>query len=744
MRTVLYRLGHTSAAHPWRVLVGWVLVLVFAAGLASAIGGPTQENWDVPGARAQQGVELLREHGENSANADARVVVHTDEGRLDDAAGERALAAITARLQQMPHADSVSPPRLSADGDTALLSVEYDAPVTHRDLMGKGEPLVEAVTPARESGLQVELNGTMAEQSAEPMKGTGEMIGIGVALLVLVLVFGSVVAAGVPIGAAAIGLVLGGFGTTVLAGSMDVSPSAPMVATMVGLGVGIDYALLLVVRFAEHLREGRDVRDAAGLATATAGRSVVFASATVLVSLMGLGLAGLPTYSAFGAVTAISVASVAAASLTLVPALCRLGNRRILARAERRAARRAERRTRAASPKPPLTARWAERRTRAASPKPPLTARWAERVGRRPLPWALAAAGVMLALAAPVLDMRTWPSDMSVHAEGTTLREGYDLVAEEFGPGANGAMLAVVEHAAVDSPRATVAQTVRVLQSDDRIAVVAPPVVSRDGELTVIAAEPTFGPADPEVSDLVRDVRADLPGGVELTGLTPLYEDISLMLGDRLWVVIAFVVGMSVLLLAMMFRSVLVPLKAAVMNLLSITAAYGVLTAVFQWGWGADLLGLDHSTPVSSWMPILLFAILFGLSMDYEVFLLGRIREDYDTTGDARASVVRGLAATGRVISCAAAIMVAVFMGFASESDPVVKQLGLGMGVAVALDATLVRMVLVPATMSLLGDLNWWMPRWLDRVLPRIDHSAPEPATATEAPADAEPELVPA
>ncbi len=708
MRTALYRLGHSSAAHPWRVLAGWLLALAVAAGLASAFGGPTQENWDVPGARAQQGVELLRQHGENAANADARVVVHRADGTLADASGTAALADLTARLSRMPHAASVSPPRMSADRDTALLTVEYDAPVTDRDLLGKGEPLVEAVTPARDAGLQVELNGTMAEQSAEPLKGTGEMIGIGAALVVLVLAFGSVVAAGLPVGVAVVGLVMGGFGTTLLAGAMDVSPSAPMVATMVGLGVGIDYALLLVVRFAEHLREGAEVRHAAGLATATAGRSVVFAASTVLVSLLGLGLAGLPTYSAFGLVTAISVASVMAAALTLVPALCRLGNRRILARAERRAARAGVARTR----------------------RTPLIARWAQRVGRRPLPWAMAAAALMLGLAAPALDMRTWPGDVSVHAEGTTLRGGYDLIAEEYGPGANGGLLAVVDHAAVASPRQAVAATVRSLEADPRIATVAPPVPSRDGGLTIVAAEPTFGPSDPAVGDLVGDVRADLPSGVELTGLTPLYQDISLLLGDRLWVVIAFVVGMSILLLTMMFRSVLVPLKAAVMNLLSISAAYGVLTIVFQWGWGAGLLGLDHATPVSSWMPILLFAILFGLSMDYEVFLLGRIREDYDVTGDARGSVVRGLAATGRVISCAAAIMVAVFIGFAGESDPVVKQLGLGMGVAVALDATVVRMVLVPATMSLLGDLNWWMPRWLDRALPRLDHHGPAAAPA--------------
>lgn len=710
LQRLLHRLGDACAGHPWRVLAAWVAGLALAAGLASAYGGPTQENWDVPDARAQQGIDLLRAHGETAGNAEARVVVHDERGRLDPAAVED----LSARLAAMPHAASVSPPRLSEDGDTALLQVQYDAPVTHRDLMGKGEPLVEAVEPTRDAGLQVELNGTMAEQSAEPMKGYGELIGVLTALVILVLAFGSVVAAGLPIGAAVVGLLLGGSGLTLLAGVMDVSPSAPMVATMVGLGVGIDYALLLAVRIAEHLRAGDDVRRAAARASATAGRSIVFASGTVLVSLLGLGLAGLPTYSAFGLATALSVASVALAALTLVPALAGLAGRRLLARRDRRAAAP----TGPTGPTGPAAS---------AAPSSTATARWAERVGRRPLPWALAAAVVMLALAAPVLDMRTWPNDVSVRAEGTTLREGHDLVEREFGPGANGAVLVVVDHDAVASPERTVEQTLRVLEGDDRVATVMTPMPSGDGRLTLVVAEPAFGPTDAEVPDLVADLRAELPDGAELTGETPLYQDISELLGARLWVVVAFVVGVSILLLAMMFRSVLVPLKAAVMNLLSITAAYGVLTMVFQWGWGLELLGLDHATPVSSWMPILMFAILFGLSMDYEVFLLSRIREDYDATGDARGSVVRGLAATGRVITCAAAIMVAVFLGFASEADPVVKQLGLGMGVAIALDATVVRMVLVPATMSLLGHLNWWMPAWLDRLLPRVAAEAPEP-----------------
>jgi len=416
---------------------------------------------------------------------------------------------------------------------------------------------------------------------------------------------------------------------------------------------------------------------------------VVFASATVLVSLLGLKLAGLPTYDAFGFATAIAVVGVASAALTLVPALCGLAGRRLLARSVRKG------------------------RPENGSP---LMERWATRVGRRPLAWGLLAAIVMLTLAAPALTMRTWPQDSSAQPSDLTNRKAYDLVADEFGPGANGPIMFVTEGVS----DARVSALARQVAARDDIATVSPVGASADGALRVFEAEPTFGPTDERTPGLVDDLRAEAPQGVEITGTTPLFADIADMLGSRLWLVVGFVVGVSMLLLGMVFRSVVVPVKAAVMNLLSISAAYGVLTVIFQWGWGANLLGLDHSMPVSSWMPILLFAVLFGLSMDYEVFLLSRIREDWLDTGDAHGSVVRGLSATGRVISAAAAIMVAVFLGFASEVDVVVKQLGVGMAVAILLDATLVRMVLVPATMTMLGKWNWWMPSWLDRALPTV------------------------
>ena len=347
----------------------------------------------------------------------------------------------------------------------------------------------------------------------------------------------------------------------------------------------------------------------------------------------------------------------------------------------------------------------------------------------------------MLGLAAPALDMRTWPGDPSTASSELTTRKAYDLISAELGAGANASFVVVAEHDRIDAEGIT---RVRAdLAARDDLAVVSPVVESPDGAVSIIDVQPTFGPIDARTPDLVDDLRADLPDGVLLTGQTPLFSDISDLLAERLWVVIAFVVGVSMLLLMLVFRSVLVPLKAAVMNLLSIGAAYGVMVAVFQWGWGIGLLGLDHATPISSWIPILIFAILFGLSMDYEVFLLSRVREHWLATGDAEGSVVRGLSDTGRVISSAAAIMVAVFLGFATEIDVIVQMLGVGLAVAVFLDATLIRMVLVPATMTLLGRRNWWMPAWLDRLLPRLEVEATAYATGPTGPtgaADPEPE----
>lgn len=690
MSRFLYRLGLGTAAHPWRTILAWLAVATAAFALAAGYGGSPQDDYDVPDARAQAGVELLRDHAPESGGAHARVVVHDPDGGPLPVAQ---LEQLSRGLAQLPHVGAVLPPRLSDDGDTAIVMVHYDVPVTHPDLMGETEAIEAAIAPVQDAGLQVELSGDHPESAAQEMSGRGELVGALVAIVLLVVAFGSVVSAGLPLAVALVGLAVGSAGVTLLAAVMDVSTAAPTVATMVGLGVGIDYALLLVTRHVENLREGYDVRRSAARATATAGRSVVFASATVLVSLMGLRLAGLSVYSSFGFATAIAVVAVAAAAVTLLPALLGLAGMRVLRRRDRRGTRSATRR--------------------------PLTERWAGRVGRRPLPWALAALLVMLVLAAPALAMRTWPQDAGTRPTDQTARKAYDLVSAEFGPGANGLMLVVAEQDRV-SP-AGLDQVVSDLNALTGVAGVGPIGRSSDGALAFFEVQPDFAPTDERTGPLVEQIREVLPDGVELTGITPMFADIADLLTERILLVIGFVVGVSVLLLAMVFRSVVVPVKAAVMNLLSIGAAYGVVTAVFQWGWGSDLLGMDHAVPVSSWLPVLMFAILFGLSMDYEVFLLSRVREDWLATGEARASVVRGLSSTGRVISAAAAIMIAVFLGFATEADVVVKMLGFGMAVAILLDATVIRMVLVPATMALLGHRNWWLPAWLDRLLPSIE-----------------------
>ncbi len=590
----------------------------------------------------------------------------------------------------------------------------------------KGSEAVDALWSAvkplqdsaqQDSGFKVALGGQVPENFSPP-GGTAELVGIVIALIILVIAFGSVIAAGLPLAVALVGLGVGTSLIALLAAVTDVSNTAPTVATMVGIGVGIDYALLLVTRYVEGLRRGLPVVDAAARANATAGVSVLFAGTTVLVSLLGLRLADLPAYTSMGLATLLVVTAVMATSVTLVPALCGLVGIRALRKSERAMLTRSGESTAVG--------------TKAHVTRPTATARWAQRIGRRPWPWALAAFSLLILLAAPVLGMRTWPQDAGSRPEANTTRVAYDLLAQEFGPGANGPFVVAVDLDRVPAPQ--LSDLITQIGDDAGVAGVTPPALNQAGDAAVMVVQPTTGPQDEATTALLQRLRADLPDGVMITGLTPALADIAERLSDRLWVVIAFVVGVSILLLAAVFRSVVIPLKAAVLNLLSVAAAYGVMVVVFQWGWGAELLGLPHAGPISSWVPILMFAILFGLSMDYQVFLLSRIREDYLATGDPHGSVIRGLASTGRVITSAAAIMVAVFIGFGLDADPTVKMMGVGMAVAVLIDATVVRLVLVPATMTLLGRANWWLPAWLDRVLPRLDVDGHEPAVTTPAP----------
>lgn len=700
MSSLLHRLGFGAATHPWRTIGVWMALLVIVLGAALTFGGQTHDDYNVPGLPAQDGLDMLSEHFPELAGADARVVVRSDTGTI----APEALADLNTSLTELPSVSLVSPPRMSADGDTALINVRYDVPVT--DFKGSEgvDALKEATAPTAQSGLDVALGGQIPENISKP-SGTAEAVGIVLALVILVFAFGSVVAAGLPIAVALVGVGIGSGSIILMAAFTTISTIAPTIATMVGIGVGIDYALLLVTRYVEGLRAGKSVPDAVATANATAGVSVIFAGTTVLVSLLGLRLAGLPMYESFGYATFAMVGIVMLTSVTLVPALCGLAGRRVLGR-----------------------------RRRPEKTGPSATHRWAVRVSRRPWLWAATALGVLLVLAAPVLDLRTWPQDAGSYPTSNTARQAFDTIADEFGPGANAPLMVAVDLESL--PAAELPALAGTIAADPGVAAVAPAMTNPEGTAAIIQVQPTTAPSDPRTEELLVRLRGEVGNGVHITGLTAMFSDISGRLADRLWLVIAFVVTLSVVLLTFVFRAPVVALKAAAMNLISVTAAYGVMVAIFQWGWGAELLGLPHATPVSSWVPILMFTMLFGLSMDYEVFLLSRVRERWLVTRDSHSSVVEGLSSTGRVITSAAAIMVAVFAGFALDPDVTVKMMGVGLAVAVLIDATIVRMVLVPSTMYLLGNANWWVPKRFEE---RRDdpeqqlHPSPVPVEAVDA-----------
>jgi RND superfamily putative drug exporter len=547
----------------------------------------------------------------------------------------------------------------------------------------------------------VELTGPLALLAQEAP--SSELIGVGVAIIVLLIAFGSVVAMGLPIATALLGIFVGAAGVGVLSAVMDVPEFSLILCAMIGLGVGIDYALFIVTRHRQHLHDGMSVEDAAGTAVATAGQAVLFAGTTVVIAILGLFLAGLPAISGMGAAVALVVTVSMVAAVTLLPGLLGLAGTKI----------------------DKLSI---HRKTHVVKPAEATVAgRWAHHVGSHPVRYAIIGLGAMCAIAVPALSMRIGVPDDGNAPAHTTQRIAFDQLAEGFGPGFNGPILVVVELPKPDDA-ATVGRIHDALEADPGIAAVTAPVLNAAGDTAVFTANPTTAPQDEATDQLVRHLRTDvLPGAVEgtearvsLTGRAML-TDLTDRITNRLPVFITAVVAMSFLLLMIVFRSVLVPLKAAIMNLLSIAAAYGVLVAVFQWGWGKGLIGLHDTMPINPFLPLIMFAILFGLSMDYEVFLLSRVREEYVKTGDNHEAVVRGLSSTARVITSAALIMISVFGAFVLSDDPNGKLFGVGLAVAVLIDATLVRMILVPATMSLLGKANWWLPGWLDRSLPHLD-----------------------
>ena len=718
MSTALYRLGRFAVRRRWLVLAAWLVVVVGLFGFGRASGGELEDSFDIPGVESQQAYDLLDQRFPDMAGARAQVIVHTDEGTLTDPAAADAIAETFATIGELPDVTGAVDPLVAAeagvggflsdDGTTALGTVQYETPAIELGPDGFDQ-LVEATQAASDAGLQVEFGGDLAQFGEEQAAGS-EVVGLLAASVILLVAFGSIIAMGLSIGTALFGLAAGVALMLGVASFASIPTVAETIAVMIGLGVGIDYALFIVTRHRAGLARGLTVADAAGRAVATAGQAVIIAGSTVVIAICGLAVAGIPmvTWMGFGAAMVVAVAVVA--SVTLLPALMGFAGHAI---------------DRFGIPgmKPRV-----ETGSRNEDGEYHGWARWSHHVSDHAVRYLVGSLALVLLLAVPFFSLRLGMPDNGTKPEGTTLREGYDLVAEGFGPGANGPLLLTVDLGSGDG-QAVLGELTSTLEATDGVASVTPPAISPDGTTAVVQVVPETAPQDAATSELIHQLRDDLlptvvagtDAQVYVGGATATFIDMSDKIASRLPWFIGAVISLSFLLLMVVFRSVLVPLKAAIMNVLSIGAAYGVVVAIFQWGWGASLLGVTESLPIVSFVPMLMFAILFGLSMDYEVFLLSRVREEYLIDGDNTESVATGISTTARVITSAALIMIAVFGGFVLDDDPTVKMMGIGLATAIFVDATIIRMVLVPSTMKLLGDANWWLPRWLDRRLPNLD-----------------------
>jgi RND superfamily putative drug exporter len=698
MNGFIRRVGAASARRPWTTIGAWAVVAAVVIALAGTLGGAFVDDFVAPGSQSERAMELLDERFPEAAGGSAMVVFAADQGGTLDSRREVVEAAL-ARVATVAHVASVAGPfeagTVSPDGRVGFAELTFDLPAAD---LGPApfEALADAIEPARAAGLDAELGGDAVFVNAETQASGTEAVGLVAALVVLVVAFGTVVAALVPIGLALVAVAAGLGGVTLLANAMDVSTAAPTIGAMIGLGVGIDYALFIVARYRENRSSGQDNAAALSGAMGSSGAAVVFAGGTVVVAMAALALTGVGLLTSIGLATSLVVLVAVAAATTLLPALLSLLGDRI------------------------DTGRLLRRRRTAVPADESAWWRFGHRVSARPWPYLLAATAVLLVLAAPALRMQLAFPDAGNEPTTTTHRRAYDLLAEGFGPGINGPLLIVADLRTPGLDSGTLPALAERLAADPGIAFVGQPRTAATGDAAVLPAVPATGPADLATSDTIERVRGLVPAGVYVSGFTAMVDDLTTQLGDTLPVFIAAILAASFLLLLIVFRSIVVPLKAALMNLLSVGGAYGVLVAVFQWGWFGGLFGFEEPVPIASPIPVIMFGVLFGLSMDYEVFLLSRIREEYAGTGDNAESVARGLAATGRVITSAALIMVAVFLSFVANPSPTTKMFGLGLATAIALDATIVRMLVVPASMALLGRANWWLPSWLDRLIPRL------------------------
>ncbi|GAB3764379.1 MMPL family transporter [Nocardioides ginsengisegetis] len=711
-------MARAGATHPVRTIVIWATALLAIVMASSTFGGALVNEFVIPGSETQQAVDLLQEKFPERAGDAAQIVFHSEQGHLGDDAARADVKAARAAAADVPGVISVGDPYagkgggISEDGTIGFADVQFDKPSAEIDDadVQQLEDDVRAATDGTD--LQIEFGGSVMD-SVQPESHTSEILGMAAAMLVLLVVLGSAMAMAIPITTALVSVGLGMTLLTLAAGFTDFNEVTPTLAVMIGLGVGIDYALFIVTRFRQALADGHTSRDAAIIATSTAGRAVIFAGATVAVSISGLAVVGIPFVAKLGIGAAMTVVGAVLTAITLLPAVLALVGHRI------------------------DWGRLPARRRRTPNPDRGPFARWAGLVTRHPKSMATAALAIVCLLAIPATDQRLGTADAGTNPSDTTTRKAYDLLAEGFGPGINGPLFVAVDQ--TGDPHATEELAAAIAQ-DPGVAAVAEPLVNEAGDTAQLPVILTTSPQSEETAATLHRLRDDvIPAALEgspahayVGGATASYEDIASKIDSRMPLFLLYIVGITFLILSMAFRSVVVAAKAALTTMLSAFAAFGALTAVFEWGWFGNAIGLDVTGPTESFIPMVVLSILFGLSMDYEVFLVSRIREEYVRTGDARGAVRTGVAAIGKVIVAAGIIMGVVFWAFVLGDDRTVKAFGVGLGVAILVDALVVRMVLVPALMHLLGRRAWYIPRWLDRVLPPLtieasEHPEPEP-----------------